>query len=343
MGLFKNKKNVQITTVEPIKQPNVNHDMSEQDYQILLKKIMELVPIDKRDNMEHILTIFNAVYSLMYGDDIRQYTASTSIEKEYVCKALSEITATVQEHSIQGFKEVLDSAREQLALIEAKKDEINASYIDIETKNNELNQENNRLLLANQATQAKIESAQSELQKLQSEIQSLQKIKNSFSTQVTWLPLTEDDPIYGLSYHKINDYINSTIKIYARELNVSIDEAREVITFNSPGLISLSNALSYLDYGYRKYNLKTIKEELHNLKTREKENYYFIDSEKRAAIRDLQVVIDCLSEIRIPHFSKVKNNLHPEINKPSTVPNIILSRIPKEEHLHAEVQDLHRK
>jgi len=243
----------------------------------LIKKINHLMPINRKDKVEHLIELISYIETLINGDPIAQHIALT-YRSELAKESLDEIIKYIQEHTITAYEEKKSNLESDINLLSTKKENLCSELQSLEQKNVEITKdvevarqeliainrdledkrqsgiskvekeigkekekllnENRKLLQTQKELQEIINALKDELAILNTQISSGEQQK-----EVSWESITVDHPLYNTNCESIKDYIYSLKLSYCKNMGCSMEEAEIAFKTHCSELNSVQSIL----------------------------------------------------------------------------------------------------
>ena len=252
----------------------------------LIRRINRLMPINKKDKVEHLMELISYIETLINGDSIAQHIALT-YRSEFARESLDEIMKYVQEQTLTSFKEKKLKLESDINLLSEKKENICSELQSLEQRHIEITEDVNdaRQELSNinrdleDKRQNGISKVQQEIaqerkkledenKKLMEKQQKLQEIINALkeelvilNTQISsggqqkeviWEPITGYHPLYNANSDSIEEYIYSLKLHYCENMGCSMEIAEIAFKTHCPELSIVKDIL--INYFSNNYN-----------------------------------------------------------------------------------------
>ena len=311
------------------------------DLVALIRKINRLMPINKKDKVEHLIELISYIETLINGDSIAQHIALT-YRSEFAKESLDEIMKYIQEHTITSFEEKKSKLESDINLLSMKKENLCSELQSLEQRHIELSKDVNgvrrELLTINRDLADKRQNGinivqkeisqerkrlEDENKKLMEKQQKLQEIINALKKElvilnkqissgeqqkeVSWELINKNHPLYNTSSDSIEAYIHSLKLQYCENMGCSMEIAEIAFKTHCSELSSIKSILiNYFSDADR--NAGSINQIINY------DNWNITRYMKADSLKSM------LKTIKLPNFQKISTTTKSQFNQ-TTVPD----------------------
>ncbi len=321
----------------------------------LIKRIKRLIPLGTRNDIEYLNILITYLDGLINGDDIHQYISSEM--SEVAKKSLDDIMEYIHEHILNSYRQERTKLQNSVEVLTAQEQTLSSQVNELSSQRTSLVRETN--LLEKELSDLKMEletlrengikdieaSNLKQKEQLETEISSLEatkqvlltsindlksKIKECFAEieslneedPISWVSVSDGDPIYGVCGANIDKFLNDAVKIYS--INLDGDESRafkDIHTF-APGLWTIKDLYEYIEFNSNyEEDFITKTTSIGSLLARNPDS---LSPKSKELQRNFKIAID---SIKLPVYKKTKKHIGSQINKVPDNVNALLREL----------------